>query len=249
MKISIITVVYNNNLTISDAINSVLNQNYGDLEYIIIDGGSVDGTIDIIKSFGEKISIFVTEPDTGIYDAMNKGIRLASGEIIGILNSDDFYQDKNVIKDVMDRFKSDQSVDIVYGNIVYVESNDIRNVVRNWISKDYYNNFFEHGNVPPHPSLFVKKKIYQKIGLFNIKYEIAADYEFMLRSMKKEGYKSKYIDRLIVRMRLGGTSNKSLKNIYSANKEVYYSWRNNGLKIPLSFFPNKLFKRLFQYLK
>lgn len=249
MKISIITVVYNNSLTIADAIESVINQTYKEIEYIIIDGGSTDNTVEIIKSYGKRIDVLVSEKDKGIYDAMNKGILLASGDVIGILNSDDFYKDYNVIEDVMMFFNRNQNLDILYGNLVYVKQNDTAKVIRNWISKKYYNSFFEHANVPPHPSLFVKKSVYDKMGLFNLKFKIAADYEFMLRVMKSGNLACLYLNRLIVCMRLGGESNKSLKNIYYANKEVINAWKENNLNIPVYFFPLKIIKRLLQFVK
>ena len=156
MKISIITVVYNNEKTINEAIESVLNQNYDDIEYIIIDGGSNDGTLDKISSYKDKLSYFISEKDNGLYDAMNKGIKAAKGEVVGILNSDDLYQDLDVISDVMKHFINDKNIDILYGDLVYVKNNDITTIVRNWKSKSYYRNFFENANVPPHPSLFLR---------------------------------------------------------------------------------------------
>lgn len=158
MKISIVTVVYNNERTINDAIISVLSQTYNDLEYVIIDGNSSDNTVNIINNFKDRLGYFVSENDAGIYDAMNKGVLASSGDVIGILNSDDLYQDATVIESVMNQFIQNPSLDIVYGDLVYVKSDNVAKVVRNWKSFPYYNNFFNHGNVPPHPSLFVKKK-------------------------------------------------------------------------------------------
>lgn len=248
MKLSIITVVYNNKRTIENAIQSVLNQSFKNIEYIIIDGKSVDGTIDIINSYKDKISYFISETDKGIYDAMNKGIALASGDVIGILNSDDLYADNDVLKDVMGYFQADEKLDILYGDLVYVNADDINKVVRKWTSKKYYKKFFEHGNVPPHPALFVKKSVYNECGLFNVNYKLAADYDFMLRIFKKLEFSSQYIPRLMVRMRLGGATNKSLLNIINGNKEILNLWKGNNLKAPLLLMPFRLYKRLTQFI-
>lgn len=247
MKISIITVVYNNDKTIKDAIESVLNQSYQQIEYIVIDGASKDNTVSIIKEFQSQIAKFVCEPDNGIYDAMNKGVGLATGDVIGILNSDDLYQDANVIETVMNQFSQDPSLDIVYGDLVYVKNEDVNSIVRNWKSIPYYDRFFERGNVPPHPSLFVKQYVYKKAGLFNLDFILAADYEFMLRIFKKHDFNSKYIERVIVKMRLGGATNQSFSNIIRQNLEVLKAWNHNQLKVPFLLMLSRIFKRLFQY--
>ncbi|MEJ7820908.1 MAG: glycosyltransferase family 2 protein [Chitinophagaceae bacterium] len=246
MKVSVITVCYNSSATIETTIKSVLVQTYSNREYIIVDGGSTDGTLDIIKKY--PLLKVVSESDRGVYDAMNKGIRLATGDVIGILNSDDIYQDNEVLSDVVTRFNSNSALDILYGDLVYVKKNDTNKVVRKWESKSYFKNFFEYGNVPPHPTLFVKKHVYKEVGFFNIRYKLAADYEFMLRVFKKHRFESKYINRVMVKMRLGGATNKSLKNILNGNKEILCAWRNNGLKIPLILVPMRIIKRLVQFI-
>jgi glycosyltransferase involved in cell wall biosynthesis len=249
MKISIITVVYNNHQTIKTAIDSVLSQDYEDIEYIIIDGQSTDGTLDLIQGYGDSISRVISEPDKGIYDAMNKGIALCTGEVIGILNSDDVYANRNVLSEVMQQFTADASLDLVYGDLVYVKHNDLDQVVRTWISKPYYPKFFEDGHVPPHPSLFIKRLVYQKTGLFNLDMRLAADYEFMLRLFKLHPYKSKYLNRLFVKMRLGGATNASIKNIVNGNLEILRAWKINHLKAPLLLMPRRIAKRLIQFVK
>ncbi len=248
MKISVITVVYNNEKTIKDALESVLGQTYKDIEYVIIDGNSSDSTVGIINNFKHKLGYFISEKDAGIYDAMNKGVLAATGDIICILNSDDLYQDSTVIETVMNQFIQNPTLDIVYGDLVYVKSDKVDKVVRNWKSNSYYNNFFENGNVPPHPSLFVKKKVYDEAGLFNLDFKLAADYEFMLRIFKKHNFKSKYINKVIVRMRLGGATNKSFSNIKKQNKEILFAWKNNNLKAPLFLMPLRIIKRLAQFI-
>jgi len=249
MKISIITVVYNNDKTIEDAIVSVLNQNYKNIEYIIVDGASEDKTISIINSYRDNISKFITEPDKGLYDAMNKGIAQATGDIIGILNSDDLYQDRKVITDVVNEFKKHPEIDLLYGDLVYVKGEDTQKIIRNWKSKEYYHEFFEDGNVPPHPSLFIKSKVYKEAGLFNLDYKLAADYEFMFRIFKLYNFKPLHMKRLMVRMRLGGATNKSIKNILNGNKEILRAWIDNGLKVPMLLMPKRFFKRIVQFIK
>ena len=248
MKISIITVVYNNEKTIKDAMESVLKQTYKNIEYVIIDGKSIDNTVNFINEHKEKLGYFISEKDNGIYDAMNKGIQATTGDVIGILNSDDLYQDSDVISAVMQRFNDDPGLDILYGDLVYVKSNDTNKVVRNWKSKAYYNRFFENANVPPHPSLFVRSKVYKEVGLFDLQYKLASDYELMLRMFKKHNFKSKYLNRLIIKMRLGGATNQSFLNIFNQNKEILKAWKNNGLKAPFYLMPLRVFKRLIQFI-
>lgn len=248
MKISIITVVYNNKKTLAAAIESVISQKYENIEYIIIDGGSNDGTLDIISDYKDRLNVIVSEPDKGIYDAMNKGVMLATGDVIGILNSDDLYQDNMVVMDVMKCFNSDPELDIVYGDLVYVRSNDTDVVVRKWISCEYADDFFERGHVPAHPTLFLRKYVYEQAGVFDQQYKLASDYEFMLRIFKRHAFKSMYVNRLMVRMRLGGATNKSFTNIIKGNKEIISAWKNNGLKAPNFFIIKRLIKRLLQFI-
>lgn len=248
MMISIITVVFNNEDTIREAIESVLGQTYKNIEYIIIDGGSKDSTVNFINKYKDQLGYFVSEKDNGLYDAMNKGIKACTGDVIGILNSDDLYEDLNVIASVMEEFNKDSELDILYGNLVYVKSNDTKKVVRNWKSKTYYKFFFEHANVPPHPSLFVRSKVYNEIGLFDLRYKLAADYELMLRMFKNHNFKSKYINKLITKMRLGGATNQSFSNVVAQNKEILQSWKNNGLNAPIYLMPLRILKRLTQFV-
>ena len=246
-KISIITVVYNNSGTIENAIESVLSQNYTNIEYIIIDGNSNDGTLELINKYASKITKIVTEKDNGIYDAMNKGLKLATGDVIGILNSDDLYSNNSILNEVMTQFNHDNNLDILYGDLVYVKHDNINKIVRTWTTKSYYSDFFENGGVPPHPSLFVSARVYQEAGYFNLKYRLAADYEFMLRIFKKFSFKIKHLPLVFVNMRLGGATNNNLKNIYNGNIEILNSWKENGFKIPVLLIPKRIFKRLIQF--
>ncbi len=247
MKISIITVVYNNRDTIANAIDSVLSQTYNNIEYIIIDGKSTDGTLEIINQYGSNINTIVSEKDDGIYDAMNKGLKLATGDVLGILNSDDIYANNSILNEVIIHFSNDLDLDILYGDLVYVKNDNINKIVRTWTSNAYSSNFFENGGVPPHPSLFVSSRVYQKAGYFNLKYRLAADYEFMLRIFKKFNFKIKYLPLVLVNMRLGGATNNSLKNILKGNVEILNSWTENGYKIPILLIPKRIFKRLTQF--
>lgn len=247
MKVSIITVVWNNADTIKDAIESVLNQTYKNIEYIIVDGGSTDGTIEVIQSYGNKISKFISEKDEGIYDAMNKGIKLATGDIVGILNSDDFYKSNDVIETVVREFMS-KDIDCLYGDLEYVDKNDTSKVIRYWKSNPYKEGLFQKGWHPPHPTFFVKREIYYKYGMFNTNFKIAADYELMLRFLEKYKIKSSYIPKVLVRMRLGGASNRNLINIIKANIECYKAWKVNNLSVnPISILIAKPFSKLLQY--
>lgn len=248
MKISIITVVYNNEATIRQAIESVLDQSYPNIEYVIIDGNSKDNTVSIIEEYKNRLGYFISEPDKGLYDAMNKGIQAATGDVIGILNSDDLYQDSAVVNRVMQQFNNDPELDILYGDLVYVKKDNTNKVVRVWKSKSYNDWFFENANVPPHPALFVKSIVYKETGLFDLQYKLAADYELMLRMFKMHNFNSKYFNRLIIKMRLGGATNQSFSNIINQNKEILKAWKNNGLKAPFYLMPLRIFKRLAQFI-
>jgi glycosyltransferase involved in cell wall biosynthesis len=247
MKITIVTVCFNSVMTIEDTIKSILYQEYKNVELIVIDGGSTDGTLDILRSYSSIIHILVSEPDRGIYDAMNKGINFATGDIIGVLNSDDILFDSHILSDIAIEFMNSSDLDIIYGNIVYVRKNDSNRIVRTWVSKGYYEKYFEDGNVPPHPSLYIRRSIYINSGNYDTRYTLAADYDFMLRVFKKYAYVSKYLNRTFVKMRLGGASNRNFKNILVQNFEVMKSWKRNGLSFPIFFFPKKFIKRVFQF--
>jgi len=228
MRISIITVCYNSAATIRDAVDSVLAQQGMELEYIVIDGASKDKTIEIVSGYDSKISQIISEPDEGIYDAMNKGVARATGEIVGILNSDDFYADANVLSLVAAAFEA-PSVDCVYGDLDYVDAVDTGRVVRAWRSQPYAEGAFRRGWHPAHPSFFVRRSVYERFGMFDTSLPIAADYEFMLRVLERYQLKSVYLPKVMVKMRTGGASNSSLKNIAKANLQCWKAWRQNGL--------------------
>lgn len=247
-KISIITVCLNSVATIEDAIKSVLTQDYKDIEHIVVDGGSTDGTLEILAKYQSQIAKCISEPDNGVYDAMNKGIKLATGDIIGFLNSDDFYADKTVIRKIAEMVMA-ANADCCYGDLEYVDRNNLNKTIRKWKSRPYYDGLFEKGWHPPHPTFFVKKSIFDKYGGFDLAFDIGADYELMLRFLKKHRIKSYYIPSVLVKMRTGGKSNKNLWQIVKANMECFHAWKKNGLKISPFIILKKPASKLIQYMK
>lgn len=228
MKITLITVCYNSEKTIKDTIESVLKQTYKNYEYLIVDGNSKDKTLDIIKLYEKKFNNnlkYISEPDKGLYDAMNKGIKLATGDIIGILNSDDILYDENVFQKIIDNFENN---DGVYSNLVLMNE-DFTKITRNFKSKEISK---KKGWHPPHPTLYLKKEIYEKYGNYNINYKIAADLDFMYRIINNN-VKLKYIDTCFVKMRTGGASTNGLKGYYKNFNESYKVLKNNERKLPL----------------
>ncbi len=253
MKISIITVSYNSSKTIKDTFDSILSQTYNDIEYIVIDGDSKDSTVKIIEAYEKRFLErriefkWISEEDNGLYDAMNKGIKIATGEIIGILNSDDFYCDKFVIEEVIKALEKNQT-DSLYANLYYVEENNVNKIIRNWKSKKYEDGFFEKGCQIAHPTFFVKREVYENYGLFNLDFRIAADYEIILRFIRKNKISTQFLDKYLIKMRLGGESNQSIKNIIEGNKEIYKAWLVNELKISKMLFIKKIFYKIKEYI-
>jgi glycosyltransferase involved in cell wall biosynthesis len=229
LKVSIITITYNSESTLIDTIDSVLNQSYKDIEYIIVDGGSTDSTVSIVHSYKDKIAKFVSEKDNGLYDALNKGIAMATGDVVGIIHSDDFYTSHHTIANVVDVFKSNHA-DAVYADLFYVDKADTNKIHRKWKSGHYKHGMFLDGWMPPHPTFFVKRTAYEKYGSFNLELVSAADYELMLRFIHKHKIKLAYLPEFIIKMRVGGKSNVSLKNRIRANSEDRKAWRINGMK-------------------
>jgi len=248
MTISIITICYNSASTIEDTVKSVLAQDYPDIEYIIVDGASKDNTLEIVNRYKEKISKIVSEPDKGIYDAMNKGIALCTGELIGILNSDDMYSSENILSHVVKKI-TEEKTDSLYGDIIYVERDKMEKIHRYWKSEPFKRENFRKGWMPPHPAFFVKREIYQKYGLFRTELTTSADYEIMLRFLYKEKISACYLPEVITKMRLGGISNISIKNRIRSNKEDRMAWRMNGLKPGPFTFIRKPLSKVFQFIK
>lgn len=227
VKISIITVVWNNKETIKDAIESVIEQTYENIEYIIIDGASKDGTINIIHQYKDRISTLVSEPDRGIYDGLNKGISLATGDVIGFLHSDDVYASENIIALIAKEFEN-SAIDGVYGDLIYTPKNDTSKVLRYWKSQPFNIKILKSGWMPAHPTLFLKREVYQKFGTFDLNFRIAADYDYMLRILKG-GITVNYIPQVLYKMRVGGESNKSLANIILKSREDLRALQKNGV--------------------
>jgi glycosyltransferase involved in cell wall biosynthesis len=252
MKISIITVVYNNENTIQDTINSVLSQNYDNLEYIIVDGASTDGTVKVIKEtiriHSKKNIIFISEKDNGAYDAMNKGIDLANGDIVGTLNSDDLYYDKYCLSIVMNEFQNKRS-DSIFADLVYFRSNNSDKVVRYYSSANFSSKKFAFGWMPAHPTFFVRRKCYEKYGKYKTNYIIAADYELLIRFFATHIISYSYIPKVLVKMRVGGVSTKSFKSNWILNKEIVRACKENGIKTNLLKVHLKYFTKSLQLIK
>lgn len=229
MKVSIITVSLNNAEYIETCIQSVINQDYENIEYIVIDGDSTDGTLDTLGKYGSRISRLVSEPDNGMYDALNKGLCLASGEIVGLLHADDIFAHANVLSKVATILR-DPQVDACYGDLLYVSRNDSNQIVRYWKSGPYNPRRFYRGWMPPHPAFFVKRSICEKYGMFNLALGSAADYELMLRFLLKNSITCTYIPEVLVKMRTGGQSNASLRNRIRAHRMDRHAWQVNGLR-------------------
>lgn len=249
MKVSIITATYNSAATIKDTLISVNNQEYPNIEHIIIDGNSSDNTLDIVREYGKRVTIIVSEPDKGIYDAMNKGVRAATGDIVGILNSDDFYAYDDVISKIVAEFESDETVDGVYTDLFYVKQDNPEEVVRHWVSKPFKPKSFFKGWHPPHPTLYLKREVYDKYGVFDIDFRLAADFELMMRFFEKYKIKTKYLNITTIRMRLGGATSKNMSNVKKQNIECIKAFESNGFKAPVLYPVYRLFPKLLQYFK
>jgi glycosyltransferase involved in cell wall biosynthesis len=228
MRISIITVTYNSSATLRDTLDSINEQDHHDIEHIIIDGLSTDGTLKIVSEYNHVAKV-VSEKDKGIYDAMNKGIHAATGEIVGILNSDDFYEGKDVLSRVAAVF-NEKNCDALYGDLQYVDKLNLAKVARHWNAGSYSKDAFKWGWMPPHPTFFVKKSVYEKLGMFNLNMKTAADYELMLRFIHRYQISVEYLPNVLVKMRTGGVSNKNIINRLRANREDKEAWAVNGLK-------------------
>ena len=226
MRISLITISYNSQKTIQKTFESVKNQSFKDIEYSLIDGGSKDETLSIADNYGNLSNIF-SEPDNGIYDALNKGIKISTGDIIGFLNSDDTYYDENSLKIISESF--DKNTDCVFGDLIYTDSNE--NIKRFWKGSEFIKGAFKKGWMPAHPTFYCRRSLYEKFGLYNDTYKIAGDFELMLRFLEKHNVKSKYIPHTLVNMKVGGASNSGIKSKIDILKEELRAFKENDISI------------------
>jgi len=232
MKVSIITVTMNSEKYLSDCIESVRRQNYKNIEHIIIDGKSSDGTLEIIEKNSDHISYWISESDRGMYDAINKGIQMATGDIIGILNSDDMFASADAVLSIVDCFQNNH-VDSVYGDLVYVDPQNTQKIIRYWKGISYKRSRFKYGWMPAHPTFYIRRELIEQYGLYENHYYTAADYEFMARYLFLYKISSHYLDAMLVKMRSGGLSNITLKSRFRANRRDYLAMKKN--RIPFSF--------------
>lgn len=247
LKITVITVTYNSASYLDCCIQSVLMQKYDNIEYIIVDGASKDATVDIIKSYGSRIARYVSEPDKGLYDAINKGIGLASGDVIGILNSDDFFPTPDVITTIAATFMA-SSVDAIYGDVAFVRPGREDRIIRQYSSKRFKPYKFRLGYMPAHPSFYAKKELFASYGMYKLGYKIAADYELLMRFMHQKQISYTYVNKNFVYMRTGGVSNSSLKNRYLLNKETVRACRENGVYTNIVILSLKYFTKIFEFI-
>lgn len=245
MKISIITVCFNSVKFIETTILSILEQSYQDIEYIIIDGGSTDGTVEVIKKYDKSIHKWSSESDDGIYDAMNKGICFATGDIIGILNSDDSFYNKDVISNIASCFLTNIKLDAVISNIVFI--NNQNRIIRNYTSKNWNINKFAWGYMPPHPSFFCKRYLFENFGVYKTDYKIAADFEILLRFLHIYKISFKYIPLITTKMRMGGASTKNFKSIFTINKEIRRACLENQIYTNYIMIYLKYFSKIFEF--
>lgn len=250
MKLSIVTVTYNSGITLRDTIQSVLFQSYPDIEYLLVDGLSRDNTVEIIKEYEPQFSSrikWISEKDSGLYDAMNKGIRMATGDIVGIINSDDFYHRTDILAKVADAFQ-DGTVQAVYGDVRFVNPDNLDKTVRYYSSKKFSPNLFRYGFMPAHPTFFTYRKYFDEFGYYKTDYRIAADYELLIRFLYTHHLKAKYLPLDFMKMRTGGTSTASFKSNLLLNKEIVRACRENGIWtcMPLLFL--KYFIKVFELI-
>jgi glycosyltransferase len=248
MKISIITVTYNSEKYLEQCILSVVNQNYSNIEHIVIDGKSSDNTISIIKKYQNKIASWKSETDRGMYDAINKGMEMSTGDIIGILNSDDILANDNVIELIASEFEKN-ATDSVFGDLLYVDSEDVKHVYRIWKGKVFKRSHFLFGWMPAHPTFYFKKELYLKYGGYENHFYSAADYELMCRYLYKNKASAHYLPALLVKMRRGGQSNNNLKTRFRANRRDYLAMKKNGIPFPFLVSILKPLSKLHQYYK
>lgn len=248
MKISIITATYNSEAHIADCVRSVNNQTYDDIEHIIIDGASKDNTLEIVNNIPNRVVKIVSEPDKGIYDAMNKGIQAATGDVIGILNSDDFFTSDDVIETVVNAFNNNE-IDALYGDVHFVDPDDLNKCVRYYSSAIFKPSLFRFGFMPAHPSFYMKRECYEKHGLYSLDYRIAADYDLLIRYLYKEKINYKYLKNDFVTMRTGGVSTENFNSRVTLNREVVKACKKYGIDTNMFLLSLKYFYKIFELRK
>lgn len=249
MKVSVITVCYNSDATIRDTIESVLSQTYHDIQYIIVDGGSTDGTMAIINDYKDKISNIISEKDKGIYDAMNKGVVQATGDVIGILNSDDFFADETIIQMVVDTFLSTPKLDLVYGDVVFVDPQNLAKPTRYYRASHFKPWKLRFGWMPPHPATFIKSQCYERVGRYSLDYSIASDYELFVRMLLVGHATSQWLGRNCVVMREGGISTQGFKSRLLLNQEIVRACKSNGIYTNLFLVLTKVPFKLIEWVR
>jgi glycosyltransferase involved in cell wall biosynthesis len=250
LKISIITVSYNCALVVGDCLASVAAQSYPRVEHVVIDGASTDGTLALLQAHYKQLAVLVSEPDSGIYDAMNKGIDLAGGDVIGFLNSDDLYANVGVLARVASAFDEEPQLEACYADLVYTNRIDTSRSVRYWKSGYFLPGSFSNGWCPPHPAFFVRRSVYERLGGFDLSYRLAADFELMLRFLEINKIRARYVPEVWVKMRAGGVTNNSIKNIVVQNQEILRALRDHGLPAnSLRLFGHKVMSRGKQFLR
>jgi len=226
IKVSVVTAVFNGEKTIAQAIDSVLSQNYLAVESVVVDGASLDATLSILEPYRPRLGTLISEPDEGIYDALNKGIQHATGDVIGFLHADDLFEDVGVLRKIAAAF-DDPNIDAVYGDLVYVRQDNVGRIIRYWKSGQYDQAALSRGWMPPHPTFYVRRTVYERLGGFDPRYQIAADYDTVLRFLAVGKIRAIYVPEVLVRMRAGGVSNRSLKTILRKSKEDLWALRSN----------------------
>ena len=252
MKISIITTAYNSARTLRDTMDSVLRQSYSDYEYIVVDGASKDGTVDLIREYEPRFEgrmRWVSEPDRGIYDAMNKGIAMATGDVVGLLNSDDFYTSDDVLETIAREFVSPAAPDAIYGDVHYVDEKDITKVVRYYSSKKFTSKRMCMGYMPAHPSFYVRRECYERYGTFDTTFRVAADFENLLRMIYINKIRTRYVAKDFVAMRMGGASSSGLKSHLRIVSDHFEAFRKHGLTPSYVLYFLRYVKKLFEFSK
>lgn len=246
MKVSVITATYNSALTISETLKSLEQQTYQDIEYIVIDGASTDNTLTIVRNESTRVIKIISEPDSGIYDALNKGILAATGDVVGFLHSDDVFASVDSVQQIVDAFVQDNK-DAVYGDLQYVSAIDSSKVIRLWKSGQYSRNKLKRGWMPPHPTFYMKRECYERLGIFDLRYRIAGDYDSLLRYLWGGNVSMSYCEHVLIKMRVGGASNRSFKNIWLKSCEDNRALKNSGLAVlPALFWKN--FSKIPQFI-